>query len=66
MRDRDAILKRQEAHWPRDVEEGKKGNPFATLCLHCYGRHKPPMDEICPNDPPKGSAVTPAERKSEA
>ena len=49
---KEAILKRQEEGWPLAVAEGKKGNPFATLCMHCYGRHKPPMDEICPHEPP--------------
>ena len=24
------------------------GNPLATLCLHCYGRHLPPADDLCP------------------
>lgn len=45
------ILKKQLENWPRAVALGKEGNPFATLCTHCYGRHKPPMDEICAHDP---------------
>lgn len=49
---RDSILKKQIDDWGRAVEAGRKGNPFATLCLHCYGRHQPPLDDICPNDPP--------------
>lgn len=47
-----SVLKEQLAGWERAKEAGRKGNPFATLCLHCYGRHAPPNDEICPFDPP--------------
>lgn len=54
---RETILKKQIEHWPRAVQAGKEGNPFATLCQHCYGRHKPPHDEICPYEPPKPSAA---------
>lgn len=50
---RAAVLARQEAGWGRAKEEARKGNPVATMCLHCYGRHAPPLDEICPNDPPR-------------
>jgi hypothetical protein len=46
------ILRWQEENWPRCLAEAKKGSPFATLCYHCWGRHKPPMDGICPRDPP--------------
>ena len=46
-----SILKQQLEHWKLALEFGK-GNPYATLCLHCYGRHAPPKDEICPHDPP--------------
>ena len=46
-----SLLKRQLEGWERALKYGK-GNPFATLCLHCYGRHAPPNDEICPHDPP--------------
>jgi hypothetical protein len=49
----ESILKKQIENWPRALAAGKQGNPYATLCMHCYGRHKPPMDEICPNDPPE-------------
>lgn len=49
---RDLILSRQMAGWERARREGREGNPLATLCLHCYGRHPPPMDDICPYDPP--------------
>jgi hypothetical protein len=48
----DAILARQNATWDRAVEAYRQGNPFATLCINCYGRHRPPNDEICPYDPP--------------
>lgn len=46
------ILQRQIAEWERAKRAGRKGHPFATLCLHCYGRHAPPADEICPHEPP--------------
>lgn len=49
---RTALLQRQESDWPKHVAGGKQGNPYATLCNHCYGRHKPPLDEICPHQPP--------------
>lgn len=50
---KESILKQQIADWERDKEGARKGNPFATLCRHCYGRHAPPRDEICPSNPPK-------------
>ncbi len=49
---RELILKRQVEGWDRARQEARKGNPFATLCLHCYGRHAPPYDEICPYQAP--------------
>lgn len=49
---RKTILATQLEQWPRDLEGGK-GNPFTSLCLHCYGRHAPPRDDICPHSPPK-------------
>jgi hypothetical protein len=48
---REDVLQRQLVQWPRAIKEGK-GNRYATLCFHCYGRHPPPRDEICPHDPP--------------
>jgi hypothetical protein len=51
MTHKDDVLKRQLDGWERAKDEAKKGNPLATLCLHCWGRHAPPMDSICPNDP---------------
>ena len=50
---RETILQRQMAGWDRAREEARRGHPLATLCLHCYGRHRPPNDEICPHDPPR-------------
>lgn len=50
---RDERLEMQRQAWPRMREMARQGNPLATLCLHCYGRHAPPNDELCPNDPPK-------------
>lgn len=46
---KNAILKKQLDGWERAKEAGRKGNPYATLCLHCYARHSPPMDDICPH-----------------
>ena len=49
-----ALLVEQEDEWPNHLLAAKKGNQFATLCRHCYGRHAPPRDEICPHpEPPK-------------
>ena len=49
---RESILAQQELDWPKHLAGAKAGNPWATLCLHCYGRHPPPKDEICPHNPP--------------
>lgn len=46
------ILKTQIDDWPKHLAGAKMGNPFATLCKHCFGRHRPPNDEICPHEPP--------------
>ncbi len=55
--ERRAILIKQELDWPAHVIHGaERGNPFSTLCTHCYGRHRPPRNEICPREPlPKAS-----------
>lgn len=46
----EAILAKQKMDWPKHLEGSRKyGNPFATLCDHCYGRHEPPRNEICPS-----------------
>lgn len=50
------LLEQQKRDWPRRVEGGRQGNPFATLCQHCFGRHAPPNDELCPNEPPPESS----------
>ena len=50
---REAELARQQQGWELCLKEAKRGNPFATLCYHCYGRHAPPRDDLCPNEPPK-------------
>lgn len=51
---RDAILAQQRLDWSRKVDLAREGNPFATLCMHCYGRHAPPRDDICPHpEPPR-------------
>lgn len=49
---RETVLTKQIQEWPRCIAAGKAGNPFATLCLHCYGRHPPPYAELCPYEPP--------------
>lgn len=49
------ILKEQLAGWERAKEAGRKGNPLATLCLHCFGRHPPPYGDICPDEPPSNA-----------
>lgn len=48
----ESILAEQKKNWPKHIEGAEQGNPHATLCLHCYGRHEPPHGEICPYDPP--------------
>lgn len=50
MSKHDRLLDEQRRSWPNMVAMGKQGNPFATLCRHCYGRHAPPRDEICPHE----------------
>ncbi len=49
------LLEEQLARWPKQVAGAKAGNPFATLCYRCYGRHAPPKDDICPHGS-KGAA----------
>lgn len=39
---------RWDADWKNAVYGASTGNPFATLCDHCHGRHKPPRDHECP------------------
>lgn len=51
------VLQRQRTNWERAKEEARKGNPLATMCLHCFGRHPPPIDEICPHAPPKAAPL---------
>lgn len=45
-----AQLDEQQRKWERDLEGARGGNPYATLCLHCCGRHAPPRDKFCPNE----------------
>jgi hypothetical protein len=49
-----AILAQQQKDWPTHLQGAKTGNPYATLCSHCYGRHAPPKDEICDKEPVPG------------
>lgn len=44
---RQSILEEQIRDWPKHLKGAEAGNPYATLCWHCYGRHAPPKDEIC-------------------
>lgn len=43
----------KEARWKRQDETAlygaETGNPYATLCLNCYGRHRSPKDNECPH-----------------
>lgn len=43
----------KETRWKREDENArygaKLGNPYATLCQNCYGRHRSPRDDECPN-----------------
>jgi hypothetical protein len=58
----------KEARWKREDDAAfagaRTGNPFATLCQHCYGRHPAPRDKECPYSPPTPSrrSVTMTER----
>lgn len=47
---------RWDREWKNALYGASTGNPFATLCEHCYGRHRPPRDKECPHDPPLPSA----------
>lgn len=42
----------KEPRWEREDEISRRGaatgNPYATLCLRCYGRHGAPKDDECP------------------
>jgi uncharacterized OB-fold protein len=44
------LLAEQKVEWQLLIAIAKKGNPFATLCENCYGRHAPPKDAICPHE----------------
>lgn len=47
---RSRILAAQQREWPQHLKGAEMGNPFATLCDHCCGRHPPPRNTICPNE----------------
>jgi len=49
--------KRWDREWTIALAGAKTGNPFATLCQHCYGRHRPPRDKECPHAPPPESSA---------
>ena len=44
----EAARERKEREWRRDLEGAATGNPYATLCYGCMGRHRPPRNELCP------------------
>jgi hypothetical protein len=44
----EAARERQQREWQRDLEGAATGNPYATLCYGCMGRHRPPRNELCP------------------
>jgi len=35
------MLNKQMLQWPSVLKGAALGNPYATLCQHCMGRHKP-------------------------
>lgn len=43
------MLEQQKRDWPKMLAGARQGNPWATLCEHCYRRHAPPNDDLCPN-----------------
>lgn len=47
----------QERDWPKVMVGARQGNPYATMCLHCHGRHRPPHNELCPNQSLEGAAA---------
>lgn len=47
MSDRAKLLEKQQQEWPHMRALAREGNPLATMCLHCYGRHAPPRDDLC-------------------
>lgn len=46
--DIEPMIAKQHAAWPNAIKGAESGNPYATLCQHCYGRHMPPRDDLCP------------------
>lgn len=48
------VLEKQVRDWPIHLKGAASGNPYATLCSKCYGRHAPPNNEICPVSLKKG------------
>lgn len=40
----------QNRQWQNRLAGARQGNPYATLCSHCMGRHAPPFDHLCPNE----------------
>lgn len=45
----EALFAQQQRDWPKALAGGRQGNPFATLCDHCCGRHAPPNADLCPH-----------------
>lgn len=36
-----------DREWQNALAGARAGNPFATLCDHCMGRHPPPRHALC-------------------
>ena len=43
-------LEQQRRDWEKHLAGARQGNPYATLCQHCFGRHSPPHNELCPHE----------------
>lgn len=43
----------KEARWKKDWDNqlagARSGNPYAGMCDHCMGKHKPPRNNECPH-----------------
>lgn len=41
-------MAQQRREWEADLAGVRAGNPYATLCNGCNGRHAPPRNDHCP------------------
>lgn len=44
----DGVTDKQWRDWLNDLAGMRSGNPYATMCRYCSGRHGPPRDHDCP------------------